>query len=145
MGRPKKTGSVITTPGTRLGYPLLKSNETSYCLTQHCKSMKLTAVCNRLHANKPLLTKLLRIMKLTAILVLVACLQISAKTYSQVVTWSGRDATLEKLFSDIEKQTGYVFFFNYDELKNSKPVTLQVNKAKLIEFSLRNEIPVALF
>ncbi|HZK62781.1 MAG TPA: TonB-dependent receptor [Puia sp.] len=70
-------------------------------------------------------------MKLTAILVLVACLQISAKTYSQVVTWSGRDASLEKLFSDIEKQTGYVFFFNYDELKNSKPVTLQVNKAKL--------------
>ncbi len=91
--------------------------------------MKLIALCQRRYYAKPLLTKLLRIMRLTAILVFMASLQLTAKSYSQTVTWSGTAVSLEKLFGDLEKQTGYVFFFNYDLLKDSRSVTLQVNHA----------------
>src|ERR1700712_3817689 len=93
--------------------------------------MKLTVLCKRRNYVTPLLTKLLRIMKLTAILLFVAFVQVSAKGYSQTVTLSGRDVALEKVFFDIEKQTGYVFFFNYDLLKDSKNITLQVRNAQL--------------
>ncbi|MCO5238462.1 MAG: TonB-dependent receptor [Chitinophagaceae bacterium] len=50
-------------------------------------------------------------MKLSAILIVVGCLQVSARTYSQNVTLSSVNAPLEVVFREIEKQTGYHFFY----------------------------------
>lgn len=72
-------------------------------------------------------------MKLTALLVFLACLQISARTYSQTVTFSGREVPLQKVFAAIKQQTGYVFFYDKDLLRQAKPVTLQVKDAPLEE------------
>ena len=51
-------------------------------------------------------------MKLTAILLLIGTMHLSAASYSQSVTISRRNTTLETVFKDIKKQTGYLFFYN---------------------------------
>ena len=51
-------------------------------------------------------------MKLTLLLLIVACLQLSAKSYSQTVTLSVKDASLKEVFRQISEQTGYDFFFS---------------------------------
>jgi len=51
-------------------------------------------------------------MKLTAILLLIGTLHLSAASYSQSVSISRKNTTLETVFKDIKKQTGYLFFYN---------------------------------
>lgn len=75
--------------------------------------------------------KLLLIMKLTAILLLIACIQVSAKGFSQGITISERNAPLEKVFNLIEKQTGYTFFYKMELLQNAKKVDINVNNGSL--------------
>jgi hypothetical protein len=65
-------------------------------------------------------------MKLTALLMVVACIHVSANGYSQTVSFSGKNVPLNTVFSAIEKQTGLSFFFNYALIKDTKPVTLNV-------------------
>ncbi|MBC9930932.1 TonB-dependent receptor [Chitinophaga qingshengii] len=72
-------------------------------------------------------------MKLSAIIVLCACLQVSARGYSQSISLSERNAPLEKIFRAIEKQTGYVFFFDHRLLDNAKRVTVDVKAVPLEE------------
>ena len=71
------------------------------------------------------------IMKLTAILLLAGCLQLSAKGLAQGLTMSKRNAPLQEVFKDIEKQTGYQFFYKEKALDGSKPVTINVKNATL--------------
>jgi TonB-linked SusC/RagA family outer membrane protein len=56
--------------------------------------------------------KFLIVMKLTAILLLIGTLHLSAASYSQSITISKRNTTLSSLFKDVKKQTGYLFFYN---------------------------------
>jgi TonB-linked SusC/RagA family outer membrane protein len=51
------------------------------------------------------------IMKLTAILLTIACLNAGATTTGQTVTLREKNTPLEKVFQSITKQTGYVFFY----------------------------------
>lgn len=76
-------------------------------------------------------TQLLRVMKLTASIIIVACMHVSAHSYSQNITFSGKDVPLQSVFASIEKQTGLSFFFNYALIKDIKPVTLEVKDAPL--------------
>lgn len=50
-------------------------------------------------------------MKLTTILLLIGTLHLSAASFAQTVTISRHNASLETLFKDIKKQTGYTFFY----------------------------------
>ncbi len=81
--------------------------------------------------SKQNLTKTLLIMKLTAILILTACLQVSAKSYSQKVTLSMRDAPLQKVFKEIQKQTGYNFLYPYETVQKAGNIDVQVNGVTL--------------
>jgi len=65
-------------------------------------------------------------MKLTALLLTVVCLQAGATGYSQTVSLKAKGLPLNAVFASIEKQTGLSFFFNYALIKNTKPVTLDV-------------------
>ncbi|MBC7912774.1 MAG: SusC/RagA family TonB-linked outer membrane protein, partial [Pyrinomonadaceae bacterium] len=65
-------------------------------------------------------------MKLIAVIMLGFCLQLSAHSYSQKVTLNLKNVSLQKIFKDIKEQTGYVFFYNYALLRQSKPVTINV-------------------
>jgi hypothetical protein len=79
------------------------------------------------------LTKTLRIMKLTAILLFVAALQVSAKGLAQEkITLSLANASLEKVFDQIEAQTGFVFIYK-DETVKDKKVNIQVTNASLVQ------------
>ncbi len=79
----------------------------------------------------PALTKVLIMSKLTAILLLVGCLQLSAKSYGQHITISKKNASLQELFLDIYKQSGYYFYCNDELLIGSKKVNIQVKDASI--------------
>ncbi|WP_161596816.1 SusC/RagA family TonB-linked outer membrane protein [Chitinophaga vietnamensis] len=72
-------------------------------------------------------------MKMTAILMLTAMLQVSASTYAQRVTLSLRKTPLEKVFSVIRKQTGYSFFWDQQLLNKMLPVNVDIQDASLTE------------
>jgi len=76
--------------------------------------------------------KFLRIMKLTTIIILAACLHTSAKGVAQqTITFSGKEVSLESVFTAIKKQTNYRFFFNTDMLATASKVTLDVKNAQI--------------
>jgi TonB-linked SusC/RagA family outer membrane protein len=68
-------------------------------------------------------TKSLLAMRLTAILLLAGLLQVQARGLAQSVTYSGRGVPLTRVFAEIKRQTGFLFFYSPDDLKDSRPVT----------------------
>ncbi|HEY4060480.1 MAG TPA: TonB-dependent receptor [Puia sp.] len=70
-------------------------------------------------------------MKLTAILLLTATLHVSAKSYSQEVTLSARNITLEKAFKLIEDQTGFSFLWNESLFDRSHTIDIDVKGVPL--------------
>src|ERR1700754_757324 len=75
--------------------------------------------------------KLFLIMRMTIVLLTVACLQVSAVGYSQKVNLSVRQQSLEKVFREIKSQTGYVFWYKLDILQYAKKVTLRLQNQEL--------------
>ncbi|WP_295122803.1 TonB-dependent receptor [uncultured Chitinophaga sp.] len=72
-------------------------------------------------------------MRWTAVIMLAACLSVSAKGVSQQVSLSVVNAPLNSVFFEIQKQTG-LFFLCEDELLEKTPlVTLNVRKGELGE------------
>lgn len=82
------------------------------------------------HKGSPLIQMLL-VMKMTLLLLTVACLQISARTNGQTITLSEKDAPLETIFKKIERQSGYHFFYRYEWLKDTKRVSIDVKNISL--------------
>src|SRR5690606_37374148 len=74
----------------------------------------------------------LRIMKLTVILVVLAVTQLFAKGYSQDINLDVRDMPLEAVFSLIERQSGYVFFYD-NQLVKDRRLTIKVEKSSIDE------------
>ncbi|MEO7982712.1 MAG: TonB-dependent receptor [Bacteroidota bacterium] len=72
-------------------------------------------------------------MKLVAILLLAGSIQVSAKGYSQLITVSGENISLEKVFEKIEHQTQYVFFYDEDILQRARPLSLDIKHASLAQ------------
>ena len=68
-------------------------------------------------------SKMLLIMRLTLVFLLAACLKVNAGSYAQSITLKVKNKPLTAVFSDIQKQSGFQFFFNQSLLKKSKPVT----------------------
>ncbi|MBS1664264.1 MAG: SusC/RagA family TonB-linked outer membrane protein [Bacteroidetes bacterium] len=71
-------------------------------------------------------------MKLTAMLLLVAFLQVSAKGISQGITLNVKRASLEKVMAEIERQSGYHFLYTKAELDKSKSIDVSVSNVDLI-------------
>lgn len=70
-------------------------------------------------------------MKLTAILMLAACLQIQARTYSQQVTIHLKNVPIQRVFKEINRQTGFDFLYSSDLLNKQGKVTVQVKNQSL--------------
>lgn len=73
----------------------------------------------------------LRVMKITAIILLSACLTASANGFSQKVTLSAKDAPMETVIQQIKNQTGYSFFYNVDWLEKAKTITIDIKKVAI--------------
>lgn len=72
-------------------------------------------------------------MKLTAVLLFSFCLSASAGSYGQNITISFRDASLAKVFKEVQRQSGYKFLYASQQLANAKTVSITVNDMPLKE------------
>lgn len=75
-----------------------------------------------------------RIMRITALLMLITCLHVSAKSLSQSISLSANNMPVKEVFKAIEKQTGYVVFINSEDLDITKPVTIKAVNMPLSQF-----------
>ncbi|GAO43014.1 TonB-dependent receptor [Flavihumibacter petaseus] len=81
-------------------------------------------------------------MKLTVLLLTAAFLQVSAVGTAQKISFSGKNVNLKSVFTSIEKQTGFVFFYNNNDLRNTQPLSLDVRDLSLeetLDICLRNQ------
>ncbi len=79
-------------------------------------------------------TQMYRVMRITAFLLFVLSMHVSAKSFSQTVTLAGKNITLKKVFSTVEEQTGYLIFSNRALLDSTRPVTIAVKNMPLHTF-----------
>ena len=70
-------------------------------------------------------------MKLMIFLMTAAFLQVSASGNSQTVNYSGKEVSLKKVFNVIKSQTGSVFFYDVELLRDAKPVTVDLKNVSL--------------
>ena len=95
------------------------------------KFMKKTRKVRPFGGLSPCL-KFLLLMKLSLVLVMAACLQVSARGYSQeTFSLHFRQADASLIFSTIQKESHYKFFYNNDYLKELGKVDLDVTDAPL--------------
>lgn len=95
--------------------------------------MKLTFLYNPVFFMRRVKYKLLLVMKLTAILLLIGTMHIYAAGYSQNVTVSRKNTTLETVFRDIKKQTGYLFFYSGKVNLNRQILNVELKNVPLEE------------
>jgi len=94
--------------------------------------MQLNAFRSLFHHNrKGLFTKTIQIMKLTTVLLIVACLHASAGSYAQKINISVKNTSLQKVFKAVTKQTGYQFLFADEFLNTTKNVSFVINNATI--------------
>ncbi len=93
--------------------------------------MYLTSVCQSPVYDKRWANQMIKIMKLTTVFMITLCLQVSAESFSQKVTIKGENISIQRIFEDIRKQTGFQFLYADDALKTAKPISLSVRKEKL--------------
>ncbi|NLR78434.1 TonB-dependent receptor [Chitinophaga eiseniae] len=72
-------------------------------------------------------------MKLTAILIVIAVIQLKAETFAQKISVNVNNARLTEVIAQLKKQTDYDFLYNNEVIKHVKPVTLNVKDANLKE------------
>lgn len=78
--------------------------------------------------------KLIRCMKLTFIIVLLSCLQVSAHVDGQnMFTLRMDHVRIDKVLNKIQKKSSYRFFYNERFLEHLNPVSVNVKKATLAE------------
>jgi iron complex outermembrane receptor protein len=71
------------------------------------------------------------VMKLTIALVTLLCLHLHAATFGQNITITNKNIKLEKVLTEIEKQSGYTFWYKTDVIKQSYKVSLDVKDLSL--------------
>ncbi|WP_235904331.1 SusC/RagA family TonB-linked outer membrane protein [Arcticibacter tournemirensis] len=94
--------------------------------------LKIFMLPYRQHSGT-LFSQLVRIMKITGIIILAACLHVSAALYSQKVTLKEQNSKLSDVFVRLRQQTGYNFIYNNKLLKKAVPVTVNAADEQLEE------------
>ncbi|MES1249203.1 MAG: carboxypeptidase-like regulatory domain-containing protein, partial [Chitinophaga rupis] len=72
-------------------------------------------------------------MRITVAIMLITALHVSATGVGQTVSYSGRKVKLEAVFTAIEQQTGYGFFYKLPDLRDTKPVTVDLKDVPIEE------------
>lgn len=88
---------------------------------------------NRMPVQRATAQKILLVMKMSCILLLIA-LHVSAKSVSQMVSYSGENVALTTVFKEIKKQTGMVFVYKEDMLQQAHAVSIQAQNMPLTDF-----------
>ncbi|MES2063358.1 MAG: TonB-dependent receptor [Bacteroidota bacterium] len=72
------------------------------------------------------LSKIILVMKFTAILIIAALTNVSAKTFSQTVSLRQKNVSVEKVLRLIEKQTGYHFMYDKNDVSKVRGINIDV-------------------
>jgi len=83
--------------------------------------------------SRHIIHKLLLIMKFTTLILVIAIMHVSASSLAQKVTLVEKNAPLEDVFNHISNQTGYDFLFTGSDLRNAKPISINVKNVDLSE------------
>jgi TonB-linked outer membrane protein, SusC/RagA family len=78
-------------------------------------------------------SKTLLVMKLTAVLMIAAFMQVSAAGVAQKITYSGRQVSLIKVFKEIKKQSGFRFFYEEKIIEQTNRIDIDVKDASIPE------------
>lgn len=78
-------------------------------------------------------SKTLRNMKLTAVILLLATMQVGASSYAQKVSLTKRNASLVDVLKEIRNQTGYYFIYTNEVLEHVKTININVKDKDLNE------------
>ena len=70
-------------------------------------------------------------MNLTTAFLFAICVSANAKGFSQQVSLSERNTSLEKVFKEINRQTSYTFVYTESLLKKSKNISINVQNAPI--------------
>lgn len=96
--------------------------------------MKKTNICNEGNCM-PHFKKLIRTMKITCLLLLVAIVQVSASTYAQStkLTLDMKNAKLSELFDEIENSSEFRFFYDSNEIDLTREVSIHTDKSTIAD------------
>ncbi|MFZ4261379.1 TonB-dependent receptor [Sphingobacterium sp. HJSM2_6] len=72
-------------------------------------------------------------MKIIIVLLLISYMQVSGGVFGQRISLSNKQVKLAEVFSSIEKQTGYTFFYNKADLQSLKPITVSLKNAAIAD------------
>lgn len=100
-------------------YPLLTEKDRPLCNGSKALSV--------ISSFKPIV----RIMKLTTLLLFAFLLKVDAKGFAQSITLSEKNASLESVFKKITRQTGYIFWYENKLVRDAKKVTIEVKNGNL--------------
>lgn len=78
-------------------------------------------------------SKTLRVMKLIIFFMIAGCLQVSARGFGQKITLSEKNASLEKIFSEVEKQSGYLFWYEAGLIQTGNKINITIKDADIKE------------
>jgi TonB-dependent starch-binding outer membrane protein SusC len=78
--------------------------------------------------------QILLAMRITAAILLIFSLHVTAKSVSQTITLSGKDIPLKKVFAEIEKQSGYLIVSNKELVDDAKSISVNVQDYPLLQF-----------
>jgi TonB-dependent starch-binding outer membrane protein SusC len=92
--------------------------------------MKLRYCLCRLH-GQTVLSKALRIMRITTVIMLIGSIHVCATGISQTVSLSVKNQPLKNVFKEISKQTGISILCDEKLLEQSQPVTVNLKSATL--------------
>lgn len=95
--------------------------------------MCLTALIKNKGGVSPLLTKTCLVMRLSLMLLLAATLHVHAAGLGQTVSLEAKNAPLEKIFTEIRKQTGRNFLYSDEDLALAGKVDVSMVKKPLAE------------
>lgn len=72
-------------------------------------------------------------MKLVSVILFASLMQVSAATFGQLVTLKERNVTLERMFREIRKQSGYDVLLSTNKIKSSSTIDADFNNATIEE------------
>ena len=99
-------------------------------------------ICTIFFCRKTYIPKFLRVMKITAFVILISIMQVSANTFAQKVTINKTNAPLKVVIDEICKQSGYDFVLDAKLKKNLKPVTINIKESTVenaLDICLKDE------
>lgn len=95
--------------------------------------MKLNTCCTGMPCRGMTSLQKFLVMKLITVLFICFCLNVNAHVSAQTITISTGQIPLEKLFKSIQRQSGFLFFYNTQMLDQAKKVSLNVKDASVPE------------